>query len=62
MNVLIKSATIVDTKSDFHNQTLDVLIEKGVITQISKSIKILKTIKKLKLKIFIFLKVGLIVV
>lgn len=39
MNVLIKSATIVDSKSDFHNATVDILIEKGVITQISKQIK-----------------------
>src|SRR6056300_454475 len=38
MNVLIKSATIVDPKSDFHNQTLDILIEKGVIKQIAKRI------------------------
>lgn len=34
MNVLLKSATIVDPKSDFHNQTLDILIEKGTISQI----------------------------
>ncbi|MGC1633221.1 MAG: dihydroorotase, partial [Gelidibacter sp.] len=39
MNVLIKSATIVDSKSDFHNETCDILIEKGIITQISKEIK-----------------------
>jgi len=38
MNVLIKSATIVDPKSDFHNQTLDILIEKGTITKIAKQI------------------------
>ena len=38
MNVLIKSATIVDPKSDFHNQTLDILIEKGVIKLIAKRI------------------------
>ncbi|WP_223034327.1 dihydroorotase [Hanstruepera marina] len=38
MNVLIKSATIIDSKSDFHNQTADILIEKGVITKISKRI------------------------
>lgn len=38
MNVLIKSATIIDSKSDFHNQTVDILIEKGVITKISKRI------------------------
>lgn len=49
MNVLIKSATIVDSKSDFHNQTLDILIEKGVITQISKQIKNPKNYKEIKL-------------
>ncbi|GGH41623.1 dihydroorotase [Mangrovimonas yunxiaonensis] len=31
MNALIKSATIVDTKSDFHNKTVDILIENGLI-------------------------------
>jgi dihydroorotase len=49
MNVLIKSATIVDSKSDFHNQTLDVLIEKGVITEISKQIKNTKNYKEVVL-------------
>ena len=38
MNVLIKSATIIDSKSDFHNQTVDILIEKGKISNISKRI------------------------
>ncbi|APY07180.1 dihydroorotase [Winogradskyella sp. J14-2] len=38
MNALIKSATIVDSKSDFHNQTVDILIEKGRISKISKRI------------------------
>ena len=38
MNVLIKSATIIDSKSDFHNQTVDILIEKGIISKISKRI------------------------
>ena len=49
MNVLIKSATIIDSKSDFHNQTLDVLIEKGVITEISKQIKNTKNYKEVVL-------------
>jgi dihydroorotase len=49
MNVLIKSATIVDPKSDFHNQTLDILIEKGIITQIAKSIANTKNYKEIKL-------------
>ncbi len=38
MNVLIKSATIIDPKSDFHNKTQDILIKKGTITKISKHI------------------------
>ncbi|WP_452219360.1 dihydroorotase [Lacinutrix undariae] len=38
MNVLIKSATVIDPKSDFNNQTVDILIENGIITQISKDI------------------------
>ncbi|WP_338733767.1 dihydroorotase [Mangrovimonas cancribranchiae] len=39
MNALIKSATIIDTKSDFHNETVDILIENGTIKKIGKSIK-----------------------
>ncbi|AXP83101.1 Dihydroorotase [Mariniflexile rhizosphaerae] len=39
MNILIKSATIIDSKSEFHNTTQDILVENGVITQISNSIK-----------------------
>ncbi|TDU39963.1 dihydroorotase [Gelidibacter sediminis] len=39
MNVLIKSATIVDSKSDFHNDTCDILIENGIITQIKDNIE-----------------------
>ncbi|MCK7591103.1 dihydroorotase [Subsaxibacter sp. CAU 1640] len=50
MNVLIKSATIVDTKSDFHNQTVDILIEKGVITQIGNSLKNPKNYKEVHLE------------
>ena len=38
MNALLKSATVVDSKSDFHNQTVDILIENGSITKISKRI------------------------
>ncbi len=49
MNILIKSATIIDSKSDFHNQTHDILIEKGIITKIAKTIKNPKNYKVLKL-------------
>jgi dihydroorotase len=38
MNVLIKSATIIDSKSDFHNKTQDILVENGVITKIANRI------------------------
>jgi len=49
MNILIKSAIIIDSKSEFHNTTQDVLIEKGVITNISNSIDNPKNYKEIKL-------------
>lgn len=49
MNVLIKSATIVDSKSEFHNETVDVLIEKGRISKISKRISNPNNYKEIKL-------------
>lgn len=48
MNALIKSATIVDSKSDFHNEMVDILIEKGRITKISKRIPNPKNYKEIK--------------
>ena len=38
MTTLLKSATIINTTSSFHKQQKDILIEKGVITQIKDSI------------------------
>lgn len=49
MNALIKSATIVDSKSDFHNETVDILIEKGRISKISKRIPNPDNYKEIKL-------------
>ncbi len=49
MNILIKSATIIDSKSEFHNTTQDLLIENGVITKISRSIKNPKNYKEINL-------------
>lgn len=49
MNVLVKSATIVDPKSDFHNQTVDILIEKGTLSNISKHIHNPKNYKEINL-------------
>ncbi|TWO31440.1 dihydroorotase [Seonamhaeicola sediminis] len=39
MTILIKSATIIDPKSEFHNTIQDILIENGTILKISKNIK-----------------------
>ncbi|WP_370226348.1 dihydroorotase family protein [Mesoflavibacter sp.] len=50
MNVLIKSATVIDTSSKFHNQIVDVLIEKGKISQIAKSIKNTSSYKEIELE------------
>jgi len=39
MNLLIKSAKIIDTNSKFHNKIMDVFIKNGKIEKIAKSIK-----------------------
>ncbi len=50
MNILIKSATIIDSKSEFHNTTHDLLIEKGVISRIEKNIKNPKNYREIVLE------------
>lgn len=50
MNILIKSATILDSKSEFHNTTQDILIENGVITKIASSIKNPKNYQEIALE------------
>lgn len=49
MNILIKSATIIDPKSEFHNTTQDLLIENGVISKIANSIKNKNNYQEIKL-------------
>ena len=39
MNLLIKSAKVIDPNSKYHNKIMDILIENGKIKKISKSIK-----------------------
>ncbi|MDP9077175.1 MAG: dihydroorotase [Bacteroidota bacterium] len=39
MNLLIKSATIIDSNSPFNNQVADILIEKGVISKIGPDLE-----------------------
>ena len=38
MTTLIKSATIIDSSSPYHNQQKDILITNGIIDKISDSI------------------------
>ena len=39
MNTIIKQAKIIDSRSSFHNQKVDIKIENGIITEMAKSIK-----------------------
>ena len=49
MNILIKSATIIDPKSEFHNTTQDILIENGSISNIGNNLKNPKKYKEIHL-------------
>jgi dihydroorotase len=49
MNLLIKSATIIDPKSDFHNKKVDILVKKGIISNISNRIKNTKKYREISL-------------
>ena len=40
MKLLLKAATVIDSKSPFHQKTVDILIEDGTITQIAKDINV----------------------
>lgn len=50
MNILIKSATIIDPKSEFHNLTQDILIENGVISNIGNKLKNPNNYQEIKLE------------
>jgi dihydroorotase len=50
MNILLKSATIIDKVSPFHLQQKDILIKNGIITKISDSIKNTNNLKEIELK------------
>lgn len=39
MNLFIKAVTIIDSKSDYHNKTQDILIENGIITKIASNLQ-----------------------
>ncbi|NND12252.1 MAG: dihydroorotase, partial [Flavobacteriaceae bacterium] len=50
MNLIIKSATIIDSKSEFHDTTQDILIENGIITKIAKRINNTNNYKEIRLE------------
>jgi len=48
MNILIKQATVIDSTSQYNGRVVDILIEKGIITQIKKNIVPEKGIKTIE--------------
>ncbi len=50
MNFLLKAATVIDPKSPFHQQTVDILIKNGTITDIDSSIKASEDTEEIKLQ------------
>jgi len=50
MNILIKSAKIIDNHSKFHQKTRDILIENGKISNIASSIPNAKNYKEIRIK------------
>lgn len=50
MNVLLRSARIIDNKSKFHMKKMDILIKNGVISDIAKHIDPPRNCKEIKLK------------
>ena len=47
MNVLIKSAKVIDSNSEFNGNTVDILIEKGLISEIGKTITNTNNVKEI---------------
>ena len=50
MNILLKSATIIDEKSKHHRLVKDILIENGIITKIANNIKNTQKYRELQLE------------
>jgi dihydroorotase len=50
MNILIKSAKIIDSESAFNDKTQDILVEKNTITKIADSIKNTHNYREIKLE------------
>ena len=50
MNLLIRSAIVIDKKSEFHNDKVDILIKNGIISNIARSIKNSNNYKKTNMR------------
>jgi dihydroorotase len=49
MNILLRSARIIDKNSRYHNQIKDILIQNGIIVTIGKNIELPKNCKEIEL-------------
>lgn len=49
MNILLRSARIIDSNSKFHNQKMDILIKNGTITEIGKKLDLPGNCKEIQL-------------
>ena len=50
MNILLRSARIIDPLSDLHRKVSDILIQNGIITKIGKNLELPKNCQEVKLK------------
>ena len=50
MNILLRSAKIIDSNSKFHNQKMDILIKNGIISDIGKKLALPGNCKEIQLK------------
>lgn len=50
MNILLRSAKIIDSNSKYHNQKMDILVKNGIIADISKNIDLPNNCKEIRLK------------
>jgi len=50
MNILLRSAKIIDSNSKYHHKKMDILIKNGIISDIAKSIALPNNCKEIRLK------------
>ena len=50
MNILLRSAKIIDSNSKYHNQKMDILVKNGIIADIAKKIDLPNNCKEIRLK------------